>query len=69
MNDSSTKKNVMENKEIQYSLASVRTGNVLPAKFKFPSETEANDYRERRPNPNQWKVVKREVTYGEWEDI
>lgn len=57
----------METKEIQYSLASVRTSNVLPAKFQ--SETEANDYRERRPNPNQWKVVKREITYGEWEDI
>lgn len=53
----------METK-VEYGIASVSTGKVVPVKFE--TQTEAEIYRSRRVDPAHWKVVSREVTYGEW---
>lgn len=51
-------------KKTEYGIAVVSNGKVLPVKFE--TQTEAEIYRSRRVDPTHWKVVSREVTYGEW---
>lgn len=51
-------------KKIEYAIAAVTTDKVYPKVF--TTETEAEQFRERRPDPSHWKVVSREVTYSEW---
>lgn len=48
----------------EYAIAAVTTDKVFPKVF--ITEKEANDFREGRPDPSHWKLVSREVTYGEW---
>ena len=52
-------------KRYQYAIAGVTTGRVFPKIF--DSEQEAIDYKKKRPEPDNWKIVKREVTYTNWE--
>lgn len=52
-------------KRYQYAIAGVTTGHVFPKTF--DSEQEAVDYKKKRPEPDHWKIVKREVTYTNWE--
>ena len=51
-------------KTIEYSIAAVTTNNVFPKVF--TTKIEAENFRMKRPNPSHWKVVSREITYGEW---
>ena len=52
-------------KKIEYAIALVINDKVVPKVF--TTEEEAELFRERRPDPSHWKVVRREVTYGEWQ--
>lgn len=55
----------MEERKIEFAIATVGTTKVVPKTFL--SETEAEKFRLQRHNPSNWKVVKREVIYGEWQ--
>ena len=48
----------------EYAIAAVTTDKVVP--MFFMTEEEAERFKERRPDPSHWKLVSREVTYGEW---
>lgn len=52
-------------KKIEYAIAAVVNGKVFPKVFM--SEEEAKLFRKVRPDPSHWKIVRREVVYGEWE--
>lgn len=52
-------------KKTEYAIAAIVNGKVFPKVFML--EEEAEKYKSYRPDPNCWKVVKREVTYGEWQ--
>jgi hypothetical protein len=51
-------------KVTEYAIAAVTTNKVFPKVF--ITEEEAEQFKERRLDPSHWKVVSREVTYGEW---
>ena len=51
-------------KKKQFAIAAVTTGRVFPKIWE--TYDEAEQYRMRRQNPENWKVVCREITYGEW---
>ena len=51
-------------KVTEYAIAAVTTDKVFPKVF--ITEDEAEQFKERRPDPSHWKLVSREVTYGEW---
>lgn len=48
----------------QHAIAAVTTGKVFPVVF--VTEEEAKQFKDKRPDPTHWKLVSREVTYGEW---
>lgn len=48
----------------EYAIAAVTTNKIFPKVFL--TEEEAEQFKERRPDPSHWKVVSRDVTYGEW---
>lgn len=52
-------------KKIEFAIATIGKNKVVPKIFQ--SEEEAEKYRLQRHNPSNWKVVKREVIYGEWQ--
>ena len=51
-------------KKIEYAIAAVVNGKVFPRVFM--SEEEAKLFIEIRQDPSHWKIVRREVVYGEW---
>lgn len=53
------------NKNIEFAMVSIVTGKVFSKIFK--TENDAKEYISKRHNPENWKVVCREVIYGEWE--
>lgn len=55
----------MEERKIEFAIATIGTTKVVPKIFQL--ETEAEKFRLQRHNPSNWKVVKREVIYGEWQ--
>lgn len=57
-------KSIPERVHIEHAIAAITTGKVFPKVFE--TEKEAEQFKERRPDPSHWKVVSREVTYGEW---
>lgn len=48
----------------EYAVAAVATDKIFPKIF--ITEDEAKQFQEHRPDPSHWKIVSREVTYGEW---
>lgn len=50
--------------KIEYAVAAVTTDKIFPKVFL--TEDEANRFKDCRPDPSHWKLVSREVTYGEW---
>lgn len=54
-------------KGYQYAIATVTTGRVFPKVF--DTEQDAIDYKNKKPEPDHWKVVKREITImvTDWE--
>lgn len=52
-------------KKIEYAIATVVNGRIFPKVFM--SEEEAEKYKSYRPDQSHWKIVRREVVYGEWE--
>lgn len=51
-------------KIIEYGLMAINTGKVFPKIFN--TKDDAEKYRLRSVDPEHWKVVSREVMYGEW---
>lgn len=51
-------------KVTEYAIAAVTTDKVFPVIF--TTEADAERFRKRRNDPSHWKVVSREITYGEW---
>lgn len=49
-----------------YALMSATTNNVFPQRFN--SAEEAEKRRLETPDPSHWKIVSREISYGEWEE-
>lgn len=49
----------------QYAIKLKRSIKVYPKYFDTPEEVE--EYRKQRSNQDDWEVVSRTVTYGEWE--
>ena len=47
-----------------WSIRSVTTKKVFPRTFEGPKLAEA--FRQLRPNPDHWEVVKQEVICGDW---
>lgn len=54
----------MGEKKIEYAIASVTTDKVVPKIF--ITKEEAEKYKSYRPSPAHWKIVSREVVYGDW---
>lgn len=54
-------------KKIEYTIATVKNTKVFPEVFM--SEEEAELFRKERSVPSHWKIVKREVVYGEWVEV
>ena len=52
-------------KRYEYTIACITTGHVFPKTFN--SEQKAIDYKNSRLEPDHWKVVKREITFTDWE--
>lgn len=52
-------------KRYEYAIVSITTGHVFPKTFN--GEQKAIDYKNSRPEPEHWKVVKREITFTDWE--
>ena len=57
----------MSEVRVEYGAVSRATGK--PWLNTFETENQANEFIFKRPNPSDWKVVSRKVTYGEWRDI
>ena len=55
----------MEEKKIEYAIAVVTNGKVFPKVF--ITKEEAEKYKSHRPDPASWKIVSREVIYGDWQ--
>jgi len=53
-------------RKTEFAIAAVATNKVFPKQFATHEEAEA--YRLKRPDPTHWKVVSREITYGDWKD-
>lgn len=51
-------------KRIEYAIASVTTNKIVPRVF--ATKEEAKKFKDLRPDPTHWKLVSREVTYGDW---
>lgn len=51
-------------KKTEFALALKSTGKVLPKVFK--TETAAEEFCKRSICPDSWKIVQREVVYGDW---
>lgn len=51
-------------KKMEYAIAAIINGKVFPKVFL--SEEEANLFKAARPDPTHWKIVSREIIYGEW---
>ena len=51
-------------KVIEYGIASVTTGKVLSKTFK--SRHEVEEFCANRSNPDHWKILYREIEYGDW---
>ena len=52
-------------KKVEYAIAAAVNGKVFPKVFM--SEEEVKLFIKIRPDPSHWKIVRREVVYGEWE--
>lgn len=52
--------------KIEYAIMAVTTGKVFPKTFDTPKE--AQQFRDKRPDPSHWKVVHRTITYSDWKD-
>lgn len=52
---------------VEFAIMAVTTNKVFPKIFKDADAAE--DYKSKRSDPAHWKVVRREVTYGEWENV
>ena len=51
-------------KVTEYAVAAISTGKVFPKIFR--TKEGAEGFRAMRSDPSHWKLVSREVTYGEW---
>ena len=49
---------------VEFSIASVSTGEVVPRVFKTKSDAE--EYRTERSDPEKWKIVSRKIIYTPW---
>lgn len=56
---------VEEETVVEFSIASISTGKVVPRVFK--TESEAEEYRAERSDPEKWKMVGRKIIYSPWE--
>lgn len=56
---------VEEETVVEFSIASISTGKVVPRVFK--TESEAEEYRAERSDPEKWKIVGRKIIYSPWE--
>lgn len=48
----------------EYAIAAITTDKVFPKIFE--REEDAENFKQARPEPDHWKVVKRTVNYSEW---
>ena len=51
-------------KKIEYAIASITTNKIVPKIF--TTKEGAEMFKSYRPNSDHWKIVSREVIYGDW---